>query len=197
MDKVGHDVVEQPLVVRHQHNGVVLVGELIDALRDDSERIDVETGIGLIEDRQTGIEQRHLQDFVALFLASGKTFVDTAIQKIRTHFKQFHLLAHEVVKLQRVEFFLAALRLHRVVGQAQKLAVRDTGYLDRILKGQKHTGTGTLLGRKLKQIPAFEQHAATCYFIRRVTGQHLGEGALARAVRPHDRVYFTAFHGEV
>ncbi len=87
--------------------------------------------------------------------------------------------------------------LHRVVGQPQKLAVGHTRYFDRILETEEHAGARARFRRQFEQIPAFEQHLAAGDFVGRMAGQHLGEGALARAVRPHDRVHFAALHREV
>src|SRR5665647_5843 len=92
---------------------------------------------------------------------------------------------------------MAAFGLHGVVGQAQKLAVAHAGDFDRVLKGQEEAGTGAHFRRHLKQISAFEQHLACRDLIRRVTRQHLGKGALARAVGPHDGVNFTGLDSEV
>ena len=119
----------------HHHHRVVLGGELVHTVGHNSECVDVKAGIGLVKKSQAGFEQCHLKYFVALFFSARKPFIDAAVQKIGVHFQQLHLVAHEVVKLQRVEFFLATLFLMRVVRQAKKLAVDDAGHLDRILKG--------------------------------------------------------------
>ena len=194
---VGHDVVEQALVVRHQHDRVVLGGELVDAVGDDPERVDVESGVGLVEDREPGLEQRHLQNLVALLLAAREAFVDAAVEKIRIHFEQLHLLAHEIVELERVELVLAALRLHRVVGESQELAVGDAGNLDGVLKTEEQTGTRTLLGLEFEQVLAFIEDRAASHNVTGMAGKRLGEGALARPVRAHERVHFTASDREV
>ena len=92
---------------------------------------------GLVEDRERGLEERHLQDLVALLLAAGEAFVDAAVEEIGIHFEQLHLLAHEVVELERIELVLAALHLHGVVGEAQERLVGDARYLDRILEPEE------------------------------------------------------------
>ena len=46
--------------------------ELVDAVGDDAQRVDVEPGIGLVEDGELGLEHRHLEDLVALLLAAGE-----------------------------------------------------------------------------------------------------------------------------
>ena len=183
--------------MRHQHAGVVRRQQLVDAAGDHAQRIDVEAGVGFIEQRQFRLQQRHLQDFVALFLAAGKTVVDAATQEFRIHFQQFHFFAHQIIELQRVEFILAAAALHRVVGEAQERAVGDAGNLHRILEAEKNAGAGTFIGGQREQVLALEQHFTTLDHIGRVPRQNLGEGALAGTVGPHDRMHFAGTYREV
>ena len=50
--------------------------QLIDAARDYSQRVDIQTGICFVKHCQLRFEHSHLQNFVALFLAAGESFVD-------------------------------------------------------------------------------------------------------------------------
>ena len=88
MDEVGGYVVEQALIVGDHDDGFVWSVELIDALGDDPQRVDVEAGVGLVEDRQLGFQHGHLQNFVALFLAAGKAFIDRPLEEVLVHFHQ-------------------------------------------------------------------------------------------------------------
>ena len=45
VDVVGHDVVEEALVVRDEDDRVLGRAQLVDALRDDAQRVDVEAGV--------------------------------------------------------------------------------------------------------------------------------------------------------
>ena len=76
MHEVRHDVVEQPLVVRDDEHRVLLAAQRVHAVGDDAQRVDVEAGVGLVEDGELRIEHRHLEDLVALLLAAGEAFVD-------------------------------------------------------------------------------------------------------------------------
>ena len=67
--------------MRDDHNGVLLAAQSVDAVRYDFQRIDIEPGVGLIENRQFRIEHRHLEDLVPLFLTAGETFVHSAIHE--------------------------------------------------------------------------------------------------------------------
>src|SRR4051812_1589423 len=46
---IGHDVVEQPLIVRDHDEAALGRAQLVDALGDHLQRIDIEAGIGLVE----------------------------------------------------------------------------------------------------------------------------------------------------
>ena len=48
------------------------VRKLIDTAGDDAQRVDVESGIGFVEDGELRLQQRHLQDFVAFLFAARK-----------------------------------------------------------------------------------------------------------------------------
>src|SRR5258705_10973906 len=78
MHHIGHDVVEQALIVRDHDEGPIGRAQPVDPLGHDLERIDIEPGIGLVEHAEPRLEQRHLQDFVALLLAAGKPDIDPA-----------------------------------------------------------------------------------------------------------------------
>ncbi len=66
---VGLQVLEQPLVVRDaQHAELRTIGpHLLYALGHDLQRVDVETGVGLVEHRELGLEDRHLQISLRFF----------------------------------------------------------------------------------------------------------------------------------
>src|SRR5205809_1085259 len=69
--EVRLDVAKDPRVVRdeQQPETGLLLGA-VDALRDDLERVDIEAGVGLVEDRELRLEQLELQDLMALLLAA-------------------------------------------------------------------------------------------------------------------------------
>ena len=84
VDVVRLDVAQDPRVVGDQQHGLVVVlGEPVDAVGDDLERVDVEAGVGLVEHRDLGVEQLELGDLVALLLATGEALVDVALRERR------------------------------------------------------------------------------------------------------------------
>src|SRR6185312_1750811 len=72
MHEVGNDVLEQPLVVRHEEERALRRAQLVHPVRHDLQGIDVEAGVGLVQHGEPGLQHQHLQDLVALFLAAGE-----------------------------------------------------------------------------------------------------------------------------
>src|SRR5680860_1444334 len=58
VNPVGDDVVEQALVVGDDEGAEVRAAGSVHALRDDLEGVDVEAGVGLVEDRVAGLEHQ-------------------------------------------------------------------------------------------------------------------------------------------
>ena len=108
---VRHDIVEQALVVRHQHDRVVLVASLLTppATTRSASMSSPES----VSSRSASVrlQQRHLQNFVSLLLATRETLVHASVEEIGIHFEQLHFFAHQVVELEGIELVLAALRL--------------------------------------------------------------------------------------
>src|SRR5262245_17378138 len=84
-----------------------------------------------------------------------------------------------------------------VVGHPKKVGVAHSRDLDRILKRKEYTLARPLIRLKLEQILSQVDDLAFGHLVVRMPGENLGERALARAVRPHDRVNLTGLHREV
>ena len=76
-------------------------------------------------------------------------------------------------------------------GGAQEVEVADAGNLDRVLEREEDTFAGAFLRRQLKQILTQIGDRAGSDFEGIPARNHLGQGALAGAVRSHDGVDFT------
>src|SRR5436190_7597283 len=72
VDVVRCDVSEDSRVVRDQQGPDTGLPDLVHASAHDPQRVDVETGVGLVQDGDLGLEQRHLQDLVAFLLPAGE-----------------------------------------------------------------------------------------------------------------------------
>ena len=190
VDLVGHDVIEQPLVVGDQQHAAIGGAQRIHAARHHLQRVDVEAGVGLVEHRERGLEHQHLQDLVALLFAAGETFVDAARQETLVHLHELHLAAHQLQEFVGVDFGLPiALRL-RVDRGLEQIDVVDAGNFHRVLEPEEHAGARAFFGRHREQVAALELHAAAGDLVTGTAGEHVGERALARAVRAHDGVHF-------
>src|SRR5262249_3923799 len=185
---VGHDIIEQALIVRDHHDAAVGRAQPVDAVGDDFERIDVEPGVGLVEHAESGLEQRHLQDLVALLLAPGKADVDRAAQHFRIDREPRGDLADPLHELGRRELGLPALLALSVDRGAQERHGGDAGNLQRILERQKKPLGGALVGLHRQHVLAVEQHAAFLDLVLLLAGEYVGERRLARPVRAHDGV---------
>jgi hypothetical protein len=86
MDEVRLDVAQNPGVVGDQQDTHVTGRRnAVDAFGDDLEGIDVEPGVGLVQDGHLRAQQLHLEDLVTLLLATGESLVDVALGERRVH----------------------------------------------------------------------------------------------------------------
>ena len=189
MDEVRHDVVEQALVVGDDQEAAVRRAQAVDAVGDDLQGVDVEPGVGLVEDRQARLEHRHVEDLVALLLAAGEALVDRPVEQRLLHLHQLHALLDQLEEVHGVHLRLAAVLADGVQRGLEEVGVGDAGDLHRVLEGQEHALAGALLGVHLQQVPAVEEHLALGDLVVLAAGEHLGQGGLAGAVRPHDGVH--------
>src|SRR5438034_9744880 len=114
---------EDPVVVRHEDRGIVGAAQLLHRLRHGFHRVDIEAGVGLVEDRKLGLEHRQLEDFVALLLAAREAVVDGAIQVAVVPADQLEFFLERVHEFHGAELFLTAVLADRVHGGAEKYAL--------------------------------------------------------------------------
>src|SRR5262245_14426805 len=186
---IGHDVVEQALIVRDHHERALGRTQPIDAVRDDLERVDVEAGIGLVEHAEPRLQQRHLQDFVALLFAAGEADVDPSAQHLLLDAELARDLAHALEEFGRRELVLTPLLALRVERGAKERHGGDAGNFKRILEGEEKTLGGALLGGEGENVLAVEQHFPLRHDVVVLAGEHVRESRLARAIRPHDGMH--------
>ena len=195
--EVGLDVVEEPLVVRDEEDGHlrVLFDQLVHAVGDDFEGVDVEARIGLVHDGELRLQHRHLENLVPLLLPTGEAVVHMALGERGIHLEHLHALGEVVCEVEDVELF--ALRHVRLNGGAQEVGDRDARNLHRVLEGQEDTGLGALVGLQVEEVLAAELDAARSRLVTGMTRDDLGQRALAGAVGTHDRVDLTLTDGQV
>src|SRR5690625_7916342 len=61
---VGLKVVQHPVVVRDEEESVALSAQIIDTFGDGTHGVDIESGVGFIEEAELGSEQRQPQTCV-------------------------------------------------------------------------------------------------------------------------------------
>ena len=197
MDEVGHDVIEEPLVMSDDESGVVRAAQFVDTGGDDFQGVNVQAGIGFIEDGEPGFEDGHLEDFVALFFAAGKALVDGAIEQGGVEVEDFASLLDELEELDGGQLGLPAGLAAFVEGGAKKVSAVDAGNFHRILEGEEDSGAGAILGLHGQEVGALEEDGAGGDLVFAAAGEDLGEGAFAAAVGTHDGVDLAHLEREV
>ena len=166
---------------------------VVDALRHDAQRVDVEARVGLVEDRDLRLQQRHLQHLVALLLAAGEALVDAALGERRVDLE----VGHRTLDLLDPVPHLRRLAARGGGGGAQEVRHRDAGDLDRVLHGEEQAGAGALVDGHLEDVLAVEEDLALGHRVLRVARDRVRQRRLAGTVRTHDRVGLVRVHGEV
>ena len=181
--------------MRDQQHAEIGAGalHLADAVGDDAERVDVEAGVGLVEDGDLGLEDGHLQDFVALLLAAGEALVEVAVAEARVHPEPLHPLHDREPQFEDREVDALAGR----EGLAEELHDRDAGDLFGVLEREEHARLAPHVGGPLGDVLALEQDAALRDLVVGTAEQRVGQRGLARAVGPHERVHLTGADDEV
>ncbi|ODN71252.1 hypothetical protein A6302_01449 [Methylobrevis pamukkalensis] len=197
MHHVRHDVIEQALVVGDDDEGALRRPQGVHAVRDHLQRVDVETGIGLVEDAELGLEQRHLHDLVALLLTAGKADVERALQHLGRDVEPARGLLDEAHEVRRRDLALAARLALGVEGRLQEGHGGDARDLDRILEGEEEARRRALVRPHLQDRLAVEQDVAFGDLIVVLARQDIGQGRLAGAVRAHDGMDLAGLHDEV
>ena len=164
---------------------------------NDPQRVDIEAGIGLVEHREPRLEQRHLQNLVALLLAAGEADIDRAAQHVLIDAELLGDVAHPFDEFRRGQLPLAALLALRVERGAQERHGGDAGNFQRILEREEQPGGGALVWRHVENVLAVEAHLARGRLVAVLAGKHIGKRRFARAVRAHDGVHLAGIHGEV
>ena len=157
MDMVGLDIVEQPLVMGDHDDSTIRRALRVDALRDNSQRVDIKTAIGLVQQRELRLQHRHLENLVALLLAAREADIDAALKQILADLQLFQLGADGFEELAGIEFRLAAITARRIEGGAEEIHIVHARYLDRILESEKDAFARPLIGGEREQILAFDR----------------------------------------
>ena len=166
MNHIRLDVIQQTLIVRDYDSGILRSPQLVHAMRHDTQGIDIQTTIRLIQDRQFRLQHRHLEDLVPFFLSTataGQFIIQLDDRTFLTH--QFQ----EVRSRNRFQTVIFTVLVQRRTHKVHHTNSRD---LDRILEAQENTLTATILGRKIQQILTVEDNLSFRYLKSGITYQY-------------------------
>jgi len=141
-----------------------------------------------------GFEHGHLKDLAALLFAARETVVHGAGGKLPIDLQQVHFGVEPLVVgggLELLAFGQAGLE-----GGTEEVGDRDAGNFARVLKGQKQSGAGALVGFLVQDGLAVEKDFAARDPVVGMAGDGFRQRRLASAVGPHDRMHFAAPNGE-
>ena len=186
--------------MRDHERAHVGADELLHAFRDDLERVDVETGVGLVEHGDLRLQHRHLQDLDALLLAAREPVVQVARRELAAHLQVVHLREEQLAELghrHRVVDAAVPRLAHGVDRLPQEVRDGDARDRVRVLEGEEEPGLRALVGAGLGDVLAVEEDLPLGDLVGRVAGDRVGERRLARAVRAHDRVHLVRGDREI
>jgi hypothetical protein len=166
-------------------------------VRHGLERVDVESRVGLVENRQARLQDRHLEDLVALLLAAREPLVHGPVHEALIHLHQTRLLLDQRQEIHRVELLEPLVLARGVQARTQEVGRADARNLHRVLERQEDAFARPLFGIHVEEILAQVGDLSAGHLVRVAPGQHLRQRALSGAVGPHDGVHFPGFHGEV
>src|SRR5690554_2536361 len=192
--EVRLDVAEDARVVRDEQDAEVsgLPGA-VDALGDDLQRVDVKPGVRLIEHGEARLQEFHLEDLVALLLATREALVDVALGEGAVHPKVVHRRPHVLDPAANGR----SLPVDRGLGSAEEVRDRDAGDLDGVLHREEEAGTSPLVDAHLEHVFTIEGDRAALDLVLGVSREGIGQRRFAGAVGAHDRVGLTRRESEV
>ena len=86
--------------MRYQQHGLIrLAHDAVYAVANRPKRVNVEAAVGLIKNRERGVDDAHLHHFVALLLAAGKTHIYRTLEHVHIHTECARLFARNLEEL--------------------------------------------------------------------------------------------------
>ena len=147
--------------------------ELLDAAGNDAQSVDVETGVGLVEDGDPRLEHRHLQDLDALLLAAREAVVQIAAGHLLRHLEHLHrrrqVLA-ELGDLDRVVLAAGPGLADRVDRGAKEARHGDARDRMRVLEGEEEAALRALVRPHVDDALAVHENVAAGDLVGGVAG---------------------------
>ena len=105
---------------------------MVHAVGNYSQSINIQTGIGFVQNREPRFQHGHLQNLVSLLLTAGKTFVDRTSHKTRFHLHDCAAFSLKVFEFEGIEFLYTEMLLLFVISESKKLGIRNARNFNRI-----------------------------------------------------------------
>jgi len=154
VDAVDIQVLQDARVVRDdEHGAVAALAVGVHAMADGGKGVDVQAGVGFVQDGELGLQQQKLEHLDLLLLAAREAHAQLAVEIGGIHVELGRELLHAAAEL---------LTLHLQAGAAgdagaQKARQRHARNLDRGLEAQEQAGARALVGGALG-VAAGETH---------------------------------------
>ena len=177
-----------------EHHGPVPLGRVaVHAISNDAQGVDVETGIGLVEDGGPGVEKLQLGDLVAFLLTTRETLVDGARgeRAVQVHAVQ------DVLDVLDPGADFGGFAVEGGLGGAEEVRHGHPRHLDGVLHRQEQALPGAFVDGEVGQLHSVEGHGPGGDLVLGVSRDGVGEGGLPGAVGTHDRMHLTGVHGEI
>ena len=169
------------------------LAEQAHALADGADRVDVEAGVGLVQDGELRLEHQHLQNFGLFLLAAGEADVQITLGIALVHMQKRHGLLELFLKVPQPQT-VAGLLLERA---ADERAQRHARNLQRILEGEENAFFRPLVNGELRDVLAVKNDRTASYAVGRVAGDGVAERRLAGAVRSHENMGLVLTDGQI
>ena len=177
----------------HEQRAVALLAVGLDAATDHGEGVDVQAGVGLVEDGELRPEEKELEHLDLLLLAAGEADVELAREEALVHVELVADLADALAELAR-----GGLELGAHLGDGAQEAVQgDAGDLDGRLVAEEDAGERALVRGLVSDVLAVEGDRAASHLVDGVAHDHVAERGLAGAVWPHEDVGLARADGKV
>ena len=160
----------------------LLLLELLDALGDDADGVDVQTGVGLVEDGEVRVKDEELKDLGLFLFTAGETDVEVAVCII---FRNGQDVRDLLDLFAEVPQFDALARSH-LDGVAHEVGDGDAGDFDGVLERHEQARLGALVRGLLEQVEVAVLDGAFGHFIGRVAHDGIAEGGFTGTVRAHE-----------
>ncbi len=203
--EIGCVLIQQLVMVGNDENPhraatIILFADLGNALAGQLDRVDVQTAVGFIEDRELGSQHGHLQNLGPLHFAAGKTVVHIAAGEFDIHPQVFHLFSQFLAELthgDEIFAFLARWVANIGRGMAEEIGHLHAGDRHRPLKRHENSRAGSFRGIPFGNVLAVEFDCPLGDFIVGVSHDDVAECALAGTVGSHESMGFATVDREI